>query len=416
MSLLFIGHPKETDLALFAGGELGPLARWRIERHLQHCAGCQDAVADFFHLQSEVGELAQLPALDWTALAQDISARVRLEAPAAEEKAAGWFANPRIWQVGLATATLLCTIVVVRQLPMLSEGTKDAVPPAVAETRSFDKAAAPQTDLADLARANQPRQDAPAPGAAKELAVTQFAQGLDQRSSRDSLRRETNETAAGRETAAASAEPSESVTPASPSQEFRPRALASGTLQDRIMPNRQDEGSRAQAASERSSPTDVEAKGPPAAEPLAVRAANTVATSPAAPAPPPAAFALQAEADAARPQEQVAAVAPDQGALGGAAFGRPAEARERSKTEHVEVAQASKAVSPRRQGLLASQALLQKKSDADSGWPAERGFTVLPAALEDPAVDVGVAADGWISIRAVDANTGTITITDVYVP
>jgi hypothetical protein len=66
--------------------------------------------------------------------------------------------------------------------------------------------------------------------------------------------------------------------------------------------------------------------------------------------------------------------------------------------------------------LLARQAMLDKKTDADRVWAPERGFTVLPAALEDPAVDVGVAADGWISIRAVDANSGTITITDVYVP
>ena len=45
-----------------------------------------------------------------------------------------------------------------------------------------------------------------------------------------------------------------------------------------------------------------------------------------------------------------------------------------------------------------------------------RGFSVLPAALDDSQADVGVAADGWISIRSLDADTGTITITDVYVP
>jgi hypothetical protein len=59
---------------------------------------------------------------------------------------------------------------------------------------------------------------------------------------------------------------------------------------------------------------------------------------------------------------------------------------------------------------------LRKTAAAAGIAGPERGFTVLPAALEDPTVDVGVAADGWISIRSVDANTGTITITDVYVP
>jgi hypothetical protein len=410
MSLLFIAHPKETDLALFAGGELGPLGRWRIERHLQHCNGCQDVVADFFHLQSEVGELAQLPALDWTALAQDISARVRLEAPAAEQKAGGWLAHPRIWQVGLATTALLCTIVAVRQLPMLSEGAKEALPPVVAETRSYEKAV---TAEADEARADDLRQAVPAPGAAKELAAPQFAQQLDQRSSRDSLSQKTNEIAAG--TTAAVVEPSESAAPASQNQQPQPRALASGTLRDRIVPNRQEQGYRAQAAEERSAPTDVEAEGPPIAEPLAVRAANSVATpAQAAPAPPPATPAPQAEQDAAAMQEQAAAVTPGRSPLGGAAFLRQDQTTERTKTERGEVAQASKAATP--QQRLLAQAALEKKRGADGDWPAERGFTVLPAALEDPAVDVGVAADGWISIRAVDANTGTITITDVYVP
>jgi hypothetical protein len=61
-------------------------------------------------------------------------------------------------------------------------------------------------------------------------------------------------------------------------------------------------------------------------------------------------------------------------------------------------------------------AALLKKTVADEGWPTGPGFSVLPAALEDPAADVGVAADGRISVRSVDAGTNTITITDVYVP
>jgi hypothetical protein len=64
----------------------------------------------------------------------------------------------------------------------------------------------------------------------------------------------------------------------------------------------------------------------------------------------------------------------------------------------------------------APTAALLKKTDADEAWPAGPGFTVLPAALEDPTADVGVAADGRISVRSVDAGTNTITITDVYVP
>ena len=392
MSLLFIGHPKETDLALFAGGELGPLARWRIEQHLQRCGGCQEAVADFFHLQSEMSELADTPPLDWKALAHNIAVRVRLEAPAAERKAPGWLAHPRVWQLGLATATLLCTIVVVRQLPTVELSTKEAVPSDVAESRAYEEAA---DQKAEVARANQPRDGVAAPEQEQTSGpVSQFAQGVDEVSSRDNLSRESNETAAG--TIRAGAIAAGAVEP--------PQSAASSAR------NRRDEAFPSESVSERRAPTDVEAERPPAAEPLGVQAANaSVAT------PSPASAAPRAEADAGALQDRAAVVAPGFSIVGGAVFRQPAEAGERRKTERAELAQAPQAAAPS-QRLLARQAVLEKKTDADAVWTPERGFTVLPAALQDPAVDVGVAADGWISVRAVDANTGTITITDVYVP
>ncbi len=408
MSLLFIAHPKETDLALFAGGELGPLARWRIEQHLQHCEGCQDAVADFFHLQSEVSELADVPALDWNALAQDISARVRLEAPAAGQKAEGWLTAPRAWQLGLATAALLCTIVVVRQLPLVSENARQAAP---AETQAYQPLAMPQ---ADLAKANQAQPAATAPlaakeAAAKEKAEPQVAQALDKTSSRDSLAARTNEITAGTSAGGSLA------TPARQDEDFRARAAAPGSTvgQASGLPK-----------TARENPTDIEAEAaPPAAEPPVLQAANTPQALAAVAAAPAAVQAAapgsRSEADAGAMRDQAGAQAavsgPRVGIVSGAISRQPAEARQESKTESAEVAELSKAAS-RPQALLGRRAASAKKSDADNAWPAARGFTVLPAALEDPAVDVGVAADGWISIRAVDANSGTITITDVYVP
>jgi hypothetical protein len=80
-----------------------------------------------------------------------------------------------------------------------------------------------------------------------------------------------------------------------------------------------------------------------------------------------------------------------------------------------ELEQAPKAEARSEMRRVQSAALF-KKVDADQAWPAGPGFTVLPAALEDPAADVGVAADGRISVRSVDAGTNTITITDVYIP
>jgi hypothetical protein len=72
MTVLFWRHPSEGDLALFAGGELGPVARWRLEGHLNRCASCRQAVSEFFELRSHLMDLADLPHLDWTAFGERI--------------------------------------------------------------------------------------------------------------------------------------------------------------------------------------------------------------------------------------------------------------------------------------------------------------------------------------------------------
>ena len=117
MNLLFIGHPSEADLALFAGGELGPLARWRIEKHLTDCDGCRETVSDFFHLQSEISELSDLPSLDWSALAGRIELAVA-DAQSAPRREQRWFlTRPLVVRTGLAMATLLCAFIVIQQFP-----------------------------------------------------------------------------------------------------------------------------------------------------------------------------------------------------------------------------------------------------------------------------------------------------------
>ncbi len=73
---LFRRHPAEEDLALFAGGELGPLARWRIEGHVNGCDRCRELVAEFFEARSRAMDLAELPALDWSAMASGVHARL----------------------------------------------------------------------------------------------------------------------------------------------------------------------------------------------------------------------------------------------------------------------------------------------------------------------------------------------------
>lgn len=79
MTTLFVRHPDEADLALFAGGELGPVSRWRIESHVSGCAHCRQAVSEFFELRSRVMDLAELPAIDWSGMAGQIRQRVEQE-------------------------------------------------------------------------------------------------------------------------------------------------------------------------------------------------------------------------------------------------------------------------------------------------------------------------------------------------
>lgn len=113
MSLFFIGHPSEQDLALFAGGELGPLSRWRIERHLETCSRCEKDVADFFHLRDEMSPLADLPEVDWTRMAREVEARVATEAPAPAAPSRSWG-----WQLGLAAACAAAIVAVAVRSPV----------------------------------------------------------------------------------------------------------------------------------------------------------------------------------------------------------------------------------------------------------------------------------------------------------
>jgi hypothetical protein len=90
MSIWFLRHPRETDLALFAGGELGPLARWRIEGHVGGCSSCRQAVSEFFEMRSKVMDLGDLPHVDWEALAVGIQQRTARERRQAQRTPAAW--------------------------------------------------------------------------------------------------------------------------------------------------------------------------------------------------------------------------------------------------------------------------------------------------------------------------------------
>ena len=77
-------HPNQETLALHAGGDLGPFARWRTSRHIARCESCREEVAAFDEVRLSLPGLAAVPDLQWNRLAAEIKANVRLGLAAGE--------------------------------------------------------------------------------------------------------------------------------------------------------------------------------------------------------------------------------------------------------------------------------------------------------------------------------------------
>jgi len=72
-----MNHPLENDLALLAGGEAGRIRRYVLDRHVRTCVDCQNKIAEYRELRSELSEPG-LPDLNWNFLAADMRANIRL--------------------------------------------------------------------------------------------------------------------------------------------------------------------------------------------------------------------------------------------------------------------------------------------------------------------------------------------------
>jgi len=77
-------HPNQSDLALYAGQDLGWFARWRTERHLARCQECRIQVRGFQSVSEELAGLNDLPAIAWNRLAAEMRANIRLGLAAGE--------------------------------------------------------------------------------------------------------------------------------------------------------------------------------------------------------------------------------------------------------------------------------------------------------------------------------------------
>ena len=81
-----MSHPNQVRLALFAGGDLSLLDRWRVRRHVSVCSECTTEVQALRQASKQVGELASaLPEnLNWNQLAQEMTGNIRVGLAAGE--------------------------------------------------------------------------------------------------------------------------------------------------------------------------------------------------------------------------------------------------------------------------------------------------------------------------------------------
>ncbi|MBV9504836.1 MAG: hypothetical protein JO323_07510 [Acidobacteriia bacterium] len=79
-----MNHPSQATLALHAGGDLGPITRWRTSRHLADCERCREDLAGFAGMREILPELSETPEIPWNRLAAEMKANIRLGLAAGE--------------------------------------------------------------------------------------------------------------------------------------------------------------------------------------------------------------------------------------------------------------------------------------------------------------------------------------------
>jgi len=114
-------HPGAENLALYAGGELGALTRWRVSAHLAACDGCCREVEAFRQARRRLREETELPAgFDWASLEAEMQANIHLGLAAGRIVAPVPAAPQRLsWRAaaGLALATSVVLTGIFLNLP-----------------------------------------------------------------------------------------------------------------------------------------------------------------------------------------------------------------------------------------------------------------------------------------------------------
>ncbi len=72
-------HPTETELALYAGGDLAWTDRLRVRKHVDACRRCREEAGAFAAVRvSAANELREMPEATWNSLASEMKANIRL--------------------------------------------------------------------------------------------------------------------------------------------------------------------------------------------------------------------------------------------------------------------------------------------------------------------------------------------------
>jgi hypothetical protein len=77
-------HPSDATLALYAGDDLGWIARRRAGHHLVRCERCRREVGAYRSLRVKMPDLEEMPGLSWGRLAGEMRANIRLGLAAGE--------------------------------------------------------------------------------------------------------------------------------------------------------------------------------------------------------------------------------------------------------------------------------------------------------------------------------------------
>ncbi|HUI80966.1 MAG TPA: hypothetical protein VLY24_23745 [Bryobacteraceae bacterium] len=103
-------HPSQATLALHAGGDLGPFARWRVDRHLADCDQCREEVAAYGDVREVLPELSEMPEVAWNRLSAEMQANIRLGLAAGECVRTGDVPLRRSLFTGVRAAVALASV------------------------------------------------------------------------------------------------------------------------------------------------------------------------------------------------------------------------------------------------------------------------------------------------------------------